>query len=520
MTTTSDFSDLIDFAPERQAAPQSAPWKLLIVDDEPDVHEITELTLRGATFHGRPLRFLHAYSGRDAVELLRREEDIALVLMDVVMETEHAGLEAVQAIRNDLRNQRTRIVLRTGHPGQAPEHEVVRSYDINDYKEKTELTSKKMYTLVHTSLGHYRELKALEDSRTGLETVIRASASIFEMQSLQQFARGVLQQLSAVLYAQSNSLFVHAEGLAASCSSDGGPRVIAATGKFAGAEGQDIVNIPDAGVRQLVQEALARHSSTISERSFAGYFSGASGAEHVVVLTSDSPFSVWDQRLVTLFCRNVAIAFENLTLQEQMVESQRQIIMLLTEAIEERSRETGNHVRRVVGYTAALGRLAGLPEKELEVLPLASAMHDVGKIGIPDAILHKPGPLDVAERGIMESHAQRGQELLQGQKGEVMQAAAIIAGQHHERWDGKGYPGQRKETETHLYARIACLADVFDALTTGRCYKEPWPLERALHYIREQRGGQFDPALVDLLLDNIEIFDEIRRRYPDLPTLH
>jgi response regulator RpfG family c-di-GMP phosphodiesterase len=520
MTSTTDYSDLLDFAPEKVQRLPGEHWKVLVVDDEPDVHEITELTLRDTVFHGRPLCFLHAYSGREAVETMRRDQDIALVLLDVVMETEHAGLEAVQAIRNELGNQRTRIVLRTGHPGQAPEHEVVRSYDINDYKEKTELTSKKMYTLVHTSLGHYREIKALEASKAGLETVIRASATIFEMQSLQQFARGVLQQLSALLYAQSDTLIVHVEGVAASRSDDTGARVIAATGRFAGVEGQDIAWIPDCAVQDLVRQALERHSSTMSDRSFAGYFSGSSGAEHVVVLTADSPISVWDQRLVTLFCRNVAIAFENLTLKQQMLDSQRQIIMLLTEAIEERSRETGNHVRRVVEYAAALGRLLGLPQSDLEVLPLATAMHDVGKIGIPDAILHKPGSLDEAERSIMESHAMRGQELLQGQNGEIMRAAAIIAGQHHERWDGTGYPARRKEKETHVFARIACLVDVFDALTTQRCYKDAWSLEQALDYIRQQRGRQFDPELVDLMLGNLALFDGIRRLNPDPAVMH
>ena len=520
MTSATDRSDLLDFAPEKTPSLPGDCWKVLVVDDEPDVHEITELTLRDAVFHGRPLRFLHAYSGREAVEAMRRDSDIALVLLDVVMETEHAGLEAVQAIRNELRNQHTRIVLRTGHPGQAPEHEVVRSYDINDYKEKTELTSKKMYTLVHTSLGHYREIKALEASKAGLETVIQASATIFEQRSLQQFARGVLQQLSALLYAQSDTLIAHVEGVAASRSEAAGVRVIAATGRFASTEGQDIAWIPDNAVRTLVREALERHSSTINDRSFAGYFSGSSGAEHVVVLTGDSPISVWDQRLVTLFCRNVAIAFENVTLQQQMLDSQRQIIMLLTQAIEERSRETGNHVRRVVEYAATLGRLAGLPQSELEILPLATSMHDVGKIGTPDAILHKPGSLDEAERSIMETHAIRGQELLQGQNGEIMRAASIIAGQHHERWDGKGYPSRRKEKETHIYARIACLVDVFDALTTDRCYKEAWSMERALDYIREQRGRQFDPGLVDLLLENIALFDQIRCLNPDPVVMH
>ncbi|MFA5941833.1 MAG: response regulator, partial [Sinimarinibacterium sp.] len=138
---------------EAVAAPREATgeaWKVLIVDDEADVHTGTRLALDDFSLHGRSLQFLHAYSGAESVEIMRRERDIALVLMDVVMETEHAGLDAIRAIRSELANRFVRIVLRTGQPGQAPEKDVVRSFDINDYKEKTELTGKKLFTLVHT----------------------------------------------------------------------------------------------------------------------------------------------------------------------------------------------------------------------------------------------------------------------------------------------------------------------------------------------------------------------------------
>ncbi|MDR3414790.1 MAG: DUF3369 domain-containing protein [Nevskia sp.] len=515
MMPTTPLADGLEFAPERVAPAVGENWKILIADDEPDVHYITELTLRGEIFHGRPLQFLHAYSGKEAVEMLRRDAGIALVLLDVVMETEHAGLDAVQAIRNVLGNHRTRIVLRTGHPGQAPEQEVVRCYDINDYKEKTELTSKKMFTLVHTSLGHYRKLTALEENKAGLETVINTSATIFELRSLQQFARGVLQQLSALLYTKADALIVHAEGLAASRSRDSAPRVIAAIGRFAEAEGKELSAVPDVPARSMVAEALSKRRSILNERSFAGYFGGSSGTEHVVYVTSDMPIDAPDQRLLSLFCRNVTIAFENLSLHSRISDSQRQIILMLTQAIEERSRETGNHVRRVVAYCALMGRLYGLSNKDLEILPLASALHDVGKIGIPDAILHKNGRLTPEERTIMESHAMRGQDLLQSHSGEIMQAGATIAGQHHEHWDGTGYPLRLRGTDSHVYARIAGLMDVFDALTTRRCYKDPWTIADAMDYINKQKNLQFDPDLVELMLGNMSQFLDILRTYPD-----
>ena len=148
------------------------PWLILVADDEPDVHSVTSLALRGFRFEGRPLKLLHAFSGRQAVELMAANPDVAMVLMDVVMETEHAGLDAVQAIRKQLKNQLVRIVLRTGQPGQAPEREVVTQYDINDYKEKTELTAKKLFTAVYTVLGYYRQLLAAEAHRESLQQLV------------------------------------------------------------------------------------------------------------------------------------------------------------------------------------------------------------------------------------------------------------------------------------------------------------------------------------------------------------
>jgi response regulator RpfG family c-di-GMP phosphodiesterase len=198
-----------------------------------------------------------------------------------------------------------------------------------------------------------------------------------------------------------------------------------------------------------------------------------------------------------------------------MADSQRQIILMLTQAIEERSRETGNHVRRVSAYAGLLGRLYGLSQHDIDILPLAVALHDVGKIAIPDAILHKPGRLDPAEREIMKSHAVRGQELLQSHGGDIMQAAALVAGQHHEKWSGEGYPKGLKGSDTHVFARIASLVDVFDALTTQRCYKEPWPVADAVDYLKRESAKQFDPDLVELMLANLDKFLEIMQAHPD-----
>ncbi|MUL08968.1 HD domain-containing phosphohydrolase [Aliivibrio fischeri] len=204
-----------------------------------------------------------------------------------------------------------------------------------------------------------------------------------------------------------------------------------------------------------------------------------------------------------------------LKLQKKTLNVQKEMINVLGEAIETRSGETGNHVKRVAKMSSLLGRLYELPISEYELLEVISPMHDVGKIGIPEAILDKPDKLTPEERTIIETHTIMGYKLLMSGDGEIMQSAARIALEHHERWDGKGYPNQLKGEEIHIFARITAIVDVFDALMSKRCYKEAWPLERVIELFKQERGQQFDPNLSQLFLDNIYSFIDIRLEYPD-----
>lgn len=500
---------------EPQGVARLEAWKVLIVDDEEEVHSVTKLALSNFELHGRRLEYFDAYSGREGVEIMRQQPGIALVLMDVVMESDHAGLDAVQTIRHELGNRFVRIILRTGQPGQAPEQDVVRRFDINDYKEKTELTAKKMYTLMHTGINQYREIVAMDHSRAGLEKVIVASTSIFESQSLAHFAHGVLEQLSALLFAQPNALFVRATGLTAT-KQNGDLRILAGTGDYTTHEGKMAQDVLAPQVMNQIAAAVQHSGPVIDEHHFVAHFPSKSGVAHVVYLTSGSRFDPADARLVELFCRNVAIAFENLNLHQEIMDSQQQLILMLSAAIEERSKELRSHVRRVSEYSVVLGRLSGFDSDQLDQLRVAAAMHDLGKIAIPEAILNKPGELTEDERSVMETHVRRGLQMLSGQRGTLLGAASIVVGEHHEHWNGGGYPRGLKGEEIHVLGRIVAIADVFDALTTTRCYKEPWNLPRVIEFFREQSGGQFEPKLVDFFLNNLEEFLGIKARLYDV----
>ncbi len=484
-------------------------WYVLIVDDEDSVHQVTKLSLDGFEFSGRHLKFLHAYSGHESVEIMKQRSDVAVVLMDVVMETDHAGLDAVKTIREELGNKFVRIILRTGQPGQAPRRKVITDYDINDYKEKTELTTEKLFTVIYTAISSYRDLMGLEANRQGLRKVIDASAQLLQDQSLVQFSQGLLEQLAALLYVDRDAFLLKGRGLAAQIRDGGKMRVLAGLGRHAPDEhGHVDLDLSDEQI-DLILRSVESGTSYYGDTFFIQGFSSPSGVQHVVYLESCQRFSEADRDLVELFCRNAALCVENIDLNEQMRNTQRELILMLSEAIEKRSDEAGNHVRRVAEYSALLAELTGKSKEEVAVIKLASPLHDAGKIATPDRILTKPSELTPSEFETMREHAAAGRDIFAHNSLPALQAASVICGQHHERWDGKGYPEGLAGTEIHEMARIVALADVYDALSTRRCYKSAWPEKEVVAYFRNERGKHFDPHLVDLMLDNIGRFREI-----------
>jgi HD-GYP domain-containing protein (c-di-GMP phosphodiesterase class II) len=203
--------------------------------------------------------------------------------------------------------------------------------------------------------------------------------------------------------------------------------------------------------------------------------------------------------------------------EQEVIATQSEVIHTPGEVVESRSHETGNHVDRVAEGAALLARLAGLPAEECELLRLAAPMHDVGKIGIPDAVLNKPGKLTDAEYDLMKTHTTLGHQILSQSDRPIMKAAAIVANEHHERWDGRGYPNGIAGEEVHVFGRIVAIVDVFDALTSDRCYRPAMPLAEALCIMVEGRGSQFDPELLDLFLENLDQFrDFMESRFDEL----
>ena len=335
------------------------PWKILVVDDDADVHEITELTLKRLIFDERSLEFIHAYSAGEAKIKLIDHVDIAVALLDVVMEDDTAGLDLVKFIREDFRNDSIRLILRTGNPGLAPEESVTLLYDINDYRCKTELTAQNLKTVIITALRAYKSIVTIQHLNTEID------------------------------------------------------------------------------------------------------------------------------------------------------QTQRELIYTLGEIAESRGTDIGKHVERVGRITALLAEKMNFPANQIDCIRLGASMHDIGKMAIHDSILNKPGALTNDEFEQMKKHCYFGYDLLKNSDRDLLKTAAIIAYEHHENYNSTGYPRGLKGEEIHLVSRIVALVDVFDALATKRVYKEIWPRDEILTYIKSQSGIKFDPNVVSVFFENIDSINDL-----------
>ena len=498
-----------DSRPALPPGAAGAPWKVLIADDEPEVHHVTRLVLGGFRFESRPLQFLSAHSAAEAFEIMREHPDIAVLLLDVVMETENAGLDVVRRIREELGNKRVRIVLRTGQPGQAPEQSVISAYDINDYKEKTELTASRFHTTLFVALRGYRDLMRIEASKAGLEQVLNASADVFSQRDDSGVAAGVLRHLPRLSVGAGQAMLCRTtpgEGSA--------HRVVAASGGPPAEAGPAAGGALPAAHRQSLDTAGRERRHVFADDHFVLHLDGDQ-RDSLLYVGADAPVDEVERKLIELFSGNVSIAYKNLRLHQDLVDSQLEMIWLLAGAAETRSRETANHVMRVGLLAELLGRASGLEATAAEALRMAAPLHDIGKIGIPDAILNKPGAHTPEEAVVMRSHARLGAQMLSASRRPLLRLASRVCLEHHENWDGSGYPHGLAGDAISLEGRIVAVADVFDALGSARSYKRPWDAGRIRGFVSEQSGRKFDPRLVELLFAHWDEAEALRARYPD-----
>ncbi|WP_394250806.1 DUF3369 domain-containing protein [Vibrio profundi] len=499
--------------PPAQTNKDIAPWKVLLVDDDEQMHQVTKLVLTNFHFQGKKLEIISAYSGIEAKEILSQQPDIALALVDVVMEHDHAGLDVIKFIREELKNTKIRLVLRTGQAGQAPEDFVIQEYEIDDYKEKTELTTQKLKTLLYSMLRAYRDLTTIEVQKEGLSKVIQASANVQNTTTLKDYASSVLSQLTSLIQLDASAFYClvkpRPDGEASRALT------LAATGTYVDSYSECLFEVLPENVADRCQFALNQQKSQSFDDAYVFHMTDEAGVDSLLYINISSKLSDLDKQLLEIYMHNIGLTFENLNLLVDLRETSKELVYNLANAVEARSKETGAHVQRVSLFSERLADLYGLPSNEAQMIKHASPLHDVGKVAIPDSILHKPGKLDAEEWAIMQKHVEYGVDILSQSKRKLISVAKDIAQYHHEKWDGSGYPANLSQFEIPISGRITALADVFDALGSKRSYKQPWSDEDIRNEIVAQKGKHFEPKLVDLLIEYWDDFIKIREDHPD-----
>ncbi len=411
------------------------------------------------------------------------------------------------------KNQAIRLILRTGQAGTAPEAKVIKEFDINDYKEKTDFTAGKMTTTVYASIRAYRDIMTIQRSLDAFKQLIKSTHDLLKISEFRPFGSAALNHLLTLMDVESSALYIARSQR--DFNEEQTSLIIACTGKYVcETDNLDSSDI-NPKVKQLIKQAFEEKKHCTSQDYFVGYYETSPDASSVLYIEFEDDAEHFKSSVAELFATNVALILESLTKQHEIERTQKELLYIVGEAIEARSKETGAHVHRVSLICELLAKKLNLDEKFIAAIKLASPLHDLGKVTIPERILHKPGKLDLKEWELMKSHASAGAQLLSKSTSSISKLGARLAHYHHENWDGSGYPEGLEGNKIPLEARIVAIADVFDALGSERCYKEIWQEDDIKSYLIEQRGIKFQPELVDIFINNFEEISAIRKKLPD-----
>jgi CheY-like chemotaxis protein len=288
-------------------------WKVLIADDEQIIHDVTALALKRFIFHNKPISIYHAYSGVEAGEMLRENPDMAVALIDVVMETDDAGLQAARYIREELNNPFVRIIIRTGQPDAAPEENIIRDYDINDYKSKNELTIQKLKTSMYTSLRMYRDLINLEKQRTVLHRLLDSASNLFEHNQIEEFISEIRVQIRKVLGMDRKHTFL----LAASKKDQSGylPQILCGNGRFASSTGLSIDTVLSMEDMNIINNAITKKETIIEDGKAVFLTANNQGYYGLIYFAEIGHLSTSNFDLMQLFSRNISMVYNSLCFQ-------------------------------------------------------------------------------------------------------------------------------------------------------------------------------------------------------------
>lgn len=554
--------------------PEKGSWKVLIIDDEQEVHDVTMLVLRNFEFEGKSLEILHAYSATEGIRMFGEHDDIAVVLVDVVMDGDDAGLRLIRHVRQSMGNQFVRIILRTGQPGVAPEREVITRYDINDYKEKTELSAQKLFSVMISALRGYRDIKALDDMRRGVERMLETATALFRARTVPRFAEIALGKLVS-LFNQEQAILHDKLG--------GGVFIAQSSQIFS--RGEVLAHIGSPAMVAPGLHAILLHQGSDIEPpvdTMSILISTRYGEEYLIRLSLGRPTTALDHSLAELFRLKATLALEHLIVLQKNQDAQRQAINALARIVEERNPErlsnrtqhsqeqpdtfatltesiseiysrhnmTGAtgfvdflyqlatqaeigtwgsaeraaaHIVRIGLYSNLIARQAGLEPEFCEAIRIAAGLHDIGNLFSPTYACGNWYLADSPSRRAASGHALSGKDFLLCNSSStlptsILRMAADIAMHHHEAWVGSGYPNGLSGKSIPISARIVAMADFFDTHTHTQLDGEKPPLSdtEVRELIAASSAYYFDPELSRVFLESFDKLLSLRASLIDL----
>jgi len=454
---------------------------ILIVDDtDTNIHILIELL-------DDKYDILASLNGHDAIEIIN-EEQIDLILLDIMM-PEIDGYEVCKRLKENSKTKDIPIIFITA---KTDEESIKKAYEVGgvDYITKP-FKAIEVLSRINTHL-------TLAEQKTFLEHSLEENMIL-----LNQYKQ-VVDESSLVSKTDLMGKITYANDEFAKISGYTKDELIG--------KSQNIVRHPDVAnsvykeMWQTIKNKQIWRGEVKNKKKDGTYYVVFAIIMPILDLNGDIKEYISVRHDIT----------DIYNLKQEIVETQKEVVFTMGAIGETRSKETGKHVKRVAEYSRVFGKYCNLSEEEIELLVDASPMHDIGKIAIPDNILHKTGKLNDEEFQIMRTHAEIGYTMLNHSSRPLLKTAAIIALEHHERWDGNGYPNYLKGEEIAIEGRITAIADVFDALGSQRCYKKSWKDEDIFEYLKKEKGKQFDPNLVDIFFEHIDEFLLIRKEFIDI----
>lgn len=476
-------------------------WNVLIVDDDPMVHEVTQSVLNDVIIDDRKVNFIDAYSAKDAIEILKNNDNIAVIFLDVVMETEDAGLSLCEVIRNELNNDMIQIILRTGQPGSNPEKEVVLKYKINDYKEKTELTAQKLFTCLVGAVRSYQGLVKVAQNKSGLDKIIAATQQLNKKTSVPLLMDGLLGQLTTIIdYCERSFVFevVNSSSFETLLT----PQDVRLMSCF-GAENIEHFDNFLITLKERVVIDRKTYEPSLHDKEYLCSFNYGKKCQYVLYLKAGRSLTLLDLELLHVFSSNIQVALDGLYRHQFVIESQQNTIEQLRKMISGSAECRVLNSRDFTTFCTLLALDFGVSRAQAETFTQALEAKRL-LLGSEQLTDHPKHSFPVVERQHIGTAGKINQSMLS--------TTNMLIQHRNERFDGSGYPIGLMGEAIPVMCRVDALARAFFGVVDNTNFRKPWDQTQIDQLFVQESGRHFDPALCEIVRLNLDKYYELATR--------